>query len=359
MDSNISWLCQLKKDVPLFLKKIKGKKRAGFYHYSLSGDYFGESIKWGLGNSVFFLKIIFTLGIERGLQKEIRQAANFIKSFQKKDGSFYDSLVKYLSFPSRVKQVLKTLNLRNFSYKKTKRAETRQAFSSLFLYGIRSKYKYQDYPKTKEEIISYLSRLNWNFPWGAGSHFSHLLFFLSHSELQNKQELIESAIDWVNKLQHSKDGFWYKGSPSIQEKINGAMKIITGLKVVNRVNFKYPEKIIDYALLASNNRQACDNFNITYVLKYSNEVARGLYRYNDIKNFMYKRLEIYRNYYYPKIGGFSFNLGKAGQYYYGAPISRGKNEPDIHGTAMFLWGISIISQFLGINKQLKFKEFIT
>jgi hypothetical protein len=27
------------------------------------------------------------------------------------------------------------------------------------------------------EIDNYLSRLNWQEPWGAGSHFSHLMFF--------------------------------------------------------------------------------------------------------------------------------------------------------------------------------------
>jgi len=49
---------------------------------------------------------------------------------------------------------------------------------------------------------------------------------------------------------------------------------------------------------------------------------------------------------------------KTNIYYYGAKITRGLNEPDIHGTCMFLWGISIISQILEIDQELGFKEQI-
>ena len=39
--------------------------------------------------------------------------------------------------------------------------------------------------------------------------------------------------------------------------------------------------------------------------------------------------------------------------------TKGFDEPDIHGTVLFLWGIAIISQILGIGEELGFKEFIT
>ena len=137
------------------------------------------------------------------------------------------------------------------------------------------------------------------------------------------------------------------------------MKIITGLKVVNKVNFKYPEKMIDNILLAINDEQACDNFNIVYVLKYCNELTQYNYRYPEIKEFMIERLNIYKQYYHQRIGGFSFYKNRARDVYYNAYISKGKNEPDIHGTIMFLWGISIIAQVLKFNNDLKFKEHIT
>jgi len=212
--------------------------------------------------------------------------------------------------------------------------------------------------KQKKRIDKYLSRLNWKKPWSAGSHFSHLVFFLKNSDLSDKENLINYAIDWVNKLQHSEDGAWYKGRPDLREKINGAMKVITGLKVAEKMHFKYPKKLIDLCLSAKNNEHACDNFNIIYVLHYASKMIRNTYRFLEIQNFARDRLEIYRNYYFPEIGGFSFLPDRANMYYYRAKITKGLNEPDIHGTCMFLWGISIISQILGINKELVVKEQI-
>ena len=42
-------------------------------------------------------------------------------------------------------------------------------------------------------------------------------------------------------------------------------------------NHYYPEKIIDYLLEERNNNQACDNFNIVYVLKYCNQLTKSRY----------------------------------------------------------------------------------
>lgn len=68
---------------------------------------------------------------------------------------------------------------------------------------------------------------------------------------------------------------------------------------------------------------------------------------------------IEKQFYFPKLGGFYFSKNRANRKYYGATINKGKNEPDIHGTLMFLWGISLISQTLRINDKLQFYEFIT
>ena len=359
LDDDVEWLYNLKENIQNFLNSIKGKKRDGFYQYSLTGDVFGEKIKWGLGNSVFFLKIVFTLGLEKEYQEEIKKAINFILSFQRKNGSFYDPLVRVVSFPLRIFNGLYSLNFANIRNKQNIRAETRQAYSSLSLFNISPQFEYRNFPKSEKKIDKYLKKLDWEEPWGAGSHFSHLLFFLQHSKVKNKKNLIEFAINCVNKQQHEKDGFWYKGNPSFQQKINGAMKIITGLKVVNRIDFKYPKKIIDNLLFAKNDEHACDNFNIVYVLKYCSELTNNEYRYSEIKDFMYERLKIYKQYYFPERGGFSFNKNQANRIYYGAYLSKGKNEPDIHGTVMFLWGISIIVQILNLNKDLQLKEFIT
>ena len=73
---------------------------------------------------------------------------------------------------------------------------------------------------------------------------------------------------------------------------------------------------------------------------------------------MYERLAIYKRHYHQQIGGFSFHPNQASRIYYGALLSKGKYEPDIHGTHLFLWGISLIAQTLKINNNLRFKEII-
>ncbi len=357
-NKEIDWLYDLQRDVPGFLNKLKGEKRKGFYRYSLTGDYFSERIRWGLGNSVFFLKIIYTLGLENKFKTEVKESVCYIKSFQKKNGYFYDDFLDRISFAKRIIRAIKNISFSNILGQQTRRAETRQAISALALFNEKPNFNFTDYPKNINEVDKYLNELDWESPWGAGSHFSHLMFFLNFSDLGNKNELIIYAINFVNKLQNNDDGFWYRGNPSLQQKINGAMKILTGLKVANKMDFSLADKITDNALIAKNDTHACDNFNITYVLRYCNEMLKSEYRFNEIEDFMYNRLEEYRKFYYPSLGGFSFYKNKANQLYYESNITKGKNEPDIHGTVMFLWGISLVLQTLNLNKEIKFKEHI-
>lgn len=356
---NIDWIFELKQKVPQFLERLKGEKRLGFFHYSLSGDLCNENLKWGLGNTVFAVKIYYTLDILKKLSKEEKETmANFIKSFQRENGEIWDPLVRKRAFLRNIFLAIKNFDFNNFFGQQTIRAETRQAISALMLLKEKPDIPYSNFPKTEEEIDKYLSKLNWKKPWSAGSHFSHLIFFLRNSELINRKNLIYYGINWVEQLQHPEDGAWYKGNPNLQQKINGAMKVITALKVADRMNFKYPEKLIDLCLLARNDKHACDNFNIIYTLHYANKILRNNYRFDEIKSFATERLANYREYYFPEIGGFSFLPNKANVYYYEAKITKGLNEPDIHGTCMFLWGISIIAQILNIDKELGLKEQI-
>lgn len=355
----MNWIFGLKEKVAQFLEKLRGKKNPGFFHYSLTGDLYDENIKWGLGNTVFATKIYYTLNLLDELsQRDKNDMASFIESFQRTDNTIYDSLVKRKAFLREKLSAIKRLDFNNFFHQQTIRAETRQAISGLKLLGEKPNIPHQKLSKTEKEIEKYLNNLDWSMPWGAGSHFSHLIFFLKNSDLENRNDLINFSINWVNKLQNLEDGTWYRGKPSLQQKINGAMKVITALKVADRIDFKYPEKLIDLCLSAKNDEQACDNFNIVYVLHYANEVTNRNYRIGEIRDFALERLKIYQNYYFPEIGGFSFCPQKANIRYYGAKITKGLNEPDIHGTCMFLWGISIISQILGIDKELGFKEQI-
>lgn len=362
----IDWIFKLKKEVPKFLDKLKGRK-GGFYHYSLSGDLYSETKNWGLGNSVFATKIYYTLDKIKSLPKfEKENITSFIKNFQRKDGSIYDPLISQKSIFSNAFYAIKNQDFSNIFAHKTRRAETRQSFSVLMLLNSRPNLPYLKVPNTTEKIDNYLSNLNWKKPYDACSHFSHLLFFLYANKKffglnkNNFNNLIEFAIDWVNKLQSEKDGCWYYGNNiSITQKINGAMKIITGLKVVDKLDFNYPEKLINLCLSNNNFENGCNILDSLYVLHYANILTGNSYRYKNIESFCNKWIKVCREHYFPSIGGFSFYRNKANQYYYGAKITKGLNEPDIHGTVLLLWGIALTSKILGYEEELGFKEFIT
>lgn len=58
---DIDCVLELKSQVPTFLDRLKGKRKDGFFHYSLFGDLHMEDENWGLGNSIFAAKIYYTL----------------------------------------------------------------------------------------------------------------------------------------------------------------------------------------------------------------------------------------------------------------------------------------------------------
>ena len=132
------------------------------------------------------------------------------------------------------------------------------------------------------------------------------------------------------------------------QKINGAMKVITGYHAAGIYDIPYAKRLIDTALLGINDSEACSNFNIVYVL-YGATRVEPEYRKNEIEDFILKRLDIYRGYYWPEYGGFSFHKDRANDILYGTKISAGRNEPDIHGTVMFIWGISVMNAIIDLG----------
>lgn len=361
----MNWIFELKSKIISFLDRLKSKTKPGYFKYSLTGDLFNERIHWGLGQTVFAAKIYYMLREIQNLKNEDKKAmADYIRSFQKKNGYIYDDLIQRNSWFRRVCYSCKSLDFNNFFGEQTKRAETRQSFAALMCLGESPDLPCLHIPYTKEGIKEYLNKLNWSKPWAAGSHFSHLIFFLEMNKKffdvykEQSDELIDFAISEVNNLQSHKDGSWYKGNNiSSQQKINGAMKVLTGLSIVDKLNFQFSEKLIDLCIKAINDEGACDNFNIVYVLYCCAKLTD--YRNEEIKKFCLNRLKIYKEHFKNKEGGFSFYRNKANDIYYGAKITKGLDEPDIHGTVMFLWGIAIISRILELDKEMVWNLPIT
>ncbi|MBN1392857.1 MAG: hypothetical protein JW947_08660 [Sedimentisphaerales bacterium] len=361
--NGIEPLYHLKENMLRFISFMKSRTVAGYYRYSYSGDLYDEGVHWNPAGSVFALKIYYTLGVEDN--RDIDAAANYIKTFQHTNGWIYDSLVFRKSAFRNAIASLRQANFSNLLNTNYKRAETRQCYSALTLYDKLPESTQLPVPRNEQQVSDYLDSLPWNCPWDAASHFSHLMFFLAlalktgEMEQQTFERLTKFAAEWTNCLQHPQDGCWYTGDPSLRQKINGAMKVITGLLAADMVDFAYPEKLIDLCLSSKNDLDACDNFNIIFVLNYASKSLDKNYRRPEIEDFALQRLNMYWKHYHNDKNGFSFYPNRANDIYYGARITRGLNEPDIHGTSLFLWGISIIVQLLGIEKEFGFKEFKT
>lgn len=354
-------MTSIKDRIPYFLENQCRDNTKGFFAYSYSGDLYDDHVRWGLGSATYALKLAYTIGLEKD-NPLVENAILFIKSFEHKNGYFYDDLIYKKSFISNLKSAIVHRQFDNLLNERYKSAESRQSCSSLMLFDEFPDNLPQNFIFTEEWVGKYLNGFNWEYPWASGSHASHLLFYLNlfytMGRLSENEyiSLKNYIINWIEKLHNPDTGSWYIKSPSVQEQINGAMKIITGYNVVNFIDIKYSEKLIDLCLSNINNEQACDNFNIIYVLYYASMNCKG-YREKEIIEFAEKRFAIYLNHYHEKQGGFSFFPDHANQKYYGAIITKGKNEADIHGTTLFMWGITLISKILNINEQVKLYEF--
>lgn len=348
---NINWIKDLKKNVGVFLDMLD-ENNFNYIKYSLSGDIYGRNINWGLGQNVFMVKILYMLGLLEGIDSDKRNnLINGIKKFQDGNGYISDPLIIKLITKKRFLFFRDKSN--EFELEKIRRAETRQSFSALNCLGEKPDRPFLYIPYDERSIGNFLSGFNWKYPWDAGSHFSHLLFFLKLNKIMFGyktgivDKLIEYANNWVDDLQSKDDGFWYSGGTTVKEKINGAMKILTGKMAAGILYINNHETVIDGCLGAINDGEACSNFNIIYCLYYCSRLSD--YRKKDIEDFCYNRLGIYKEFYFDEIGGFSFHKNKANDIYYGARITKGLNEPDIHGTVMFVWGIALISKILKLD----------
>lgn len=350
------WIGSVKARLPAFLTEMRGSKRPGFYRYSYSGDRYDERRHWGLGNTAFAAKCWYTIGAVGDLDPAQRRAMiAFMRSFERSNGLIYDRFLRLRALRNDIPVAVLQRRWREPPWVQARRAETRQAYSALRLLDEPVTAPTFPYMTDSETVRRFVDGLDWTQPWSAGSHMSHLLFFLQHGGHPDRERLIEQTVEQVHRLQQP-DGSWYVGEPSLRDKINGAMKVITGLTVVGRTEFAHSSALVDLCLAATHDRQACDNFNVIHVLKYASLLAGG-YRREEIQRFCLDRLAVYRRYYRPEEGGFSFWEGRANDVYYGARVSEGRDEPDLHGTTLFVWGLSIVAQLLGINDRLGLNEF--
>ena len=311
-----------------------------------------------LGFSCYSLKTLYTINMwDKLSNKSKTEWGEYINSFQNNvskfpENSYVDSrYIKHfekLNIKHTSKDIAKTvLNMmKNKNYRTRKeelvdsvRAETKQAIATLNQVGFRNKFIYEHFPKTSEEVHSILDSYDWSKPWSAGAQFSSFCVFATGQLIEDKQ-FSDNLVEYIEKKVNVKDGCYYEGNqPNYTQLINGSMKVITGLDWLG-IPIHYPEKLIDVCLSRQPSQSGCDLVDYVYVLYRSS--LQTDYRRQEIVRYLDHILELIFSHYYQEQGGFSYNIESSQKLYYGVEISKGNDQPDIHGTVLLTWALAMI-----------------
>jgi len=345
-DEIFQWLMQLQND----------QHPPGRFRFCLKGSTFFPSDKSGLDASALALKICYMIGAISKIKKDdLGQWIDFIRSFQhQKERYWFLGKTNFGFFIDHqfISQVDKQSGLFKHNIK-VRRAVTRQACAALLCVGSGPKYPVFLIPQDPKAVKKYLTSLDWAKPWDAASHASHLVFFLNINKeffgiKKPYQECIPVIFDWLNSICKSETGSWYKGSPSLEEKINGAMKVLTAYASINKP-IENPKPLIDLCLTAKNTQDACHVADILFVLHYCYRYTK--YRQDEVKDFCRKSLNFIEQFKKPD-GGFSFKRDVSQTVIYGVPIAKGLAESDIHGTVLLLWCLKMTVDILGLSNEV-------
>jgi hypothetical protein len=204
--------------------------------------------------------------------------------------------------------------------------------------------------KSPEDVNSFLKNLNWRFPWSAGSHLSHLAFFLNVNRKYfpgtSVQESMLGAINgFLAEIRDEESGSWFKGKVPDRDKINGAMKVLTAWQWLD-VPLPDCRRLVDLAIAQPALNDGCGFLNRLFVVYAARRGCPSGYRLNDVKQLAHdslRRISCFRK----TDGGFSFSETHAQTGYYGARVSKGFPISDMHGAAMMAWAIAICVELSG------------
>ena len=293
------WLEEVKSNIPSFLKKLK-VDNTGFYKFSIEGDIYGPECNWGLGQAVYASKLYYMLNDPILLSQNQDQLSNFILKFSKPDGMIYDSFISQKSFFKRIKNLFFKRDFGNIFNAKTNLAETRQAYAALMCLGNSPTDRIRIIKPEEDFFEDYLNKLDWTHPYAAGSHFSHLLYFLQMEKSffnlsSSKYEKLLSRCFIELDCIKNNDGFWYEtGVTDVNQIINGAMKIMTGLKIIDSLDrIESPSSIIDLCLETKEFHGGCDNLDRLYVLYHCKKLSN--HRSEEVMDFAIKQIEFLKD----------------------------------------------------------------
>lgn len=359
MDKNgfVDWVHEIKGKMPGFISRMENDRVAGKFKLSLSGDRIPPDHQWGLAQSTFAARILYILNLLSDSQRA--GISEYILRFRRTNGAIFDPFVKKKSLLNRLITVARGGSPDEWLfYRANERAETRQAYAALINLGDGFLNRaYTAMPYDEPSIRSYLEKLNWHVG-GAGSNINHLLFFIRYNpELDHdtREHYVDIIEDYIGEYYHP-DGLFYseKYRVDLHLKITFTMKIIMGLAFFGRQHKWINRELAETLMDEIKPEQACQNFNPILLLSEANDTLIPLKAKIQEKVLAYAQ-RWRDDYYYDVYGAFSFGRRQAVKTYYMAAVTKGRNEPDLHGTAMFVWGILLIAKILDLDKNLRLR----
>ena len=315
----------------------------------------------GQGAVCFAIKSAWHVGAWQNWPSDVKEGCTqFIKSFQLPDGNFIDRwLLNRIEWSYRL-TMAKNRRFRDMfsdmrEHKtRTVRAETRQSAATLMLLGHHPLYPVPVEWRSENAVREFVQSLNWALPWGAGSHTSHLVAFAvmnggATDGSMSKDEMLKAAFQESDRFLDEKTGAWGNGDVGHVQRLNGAMKMMTAYEWAERP-IPYPDRLLDYALVEQSEDDGCGVLDRLFVVHQASKHAPG-YRTEEVRSFALEALAEIDLYRQPD-GGFSFHPTQAQRSYYGALVSLGGRQSDLHGTVMFTWACAIALDLLGIRQEL-------
>tara|TARA_Y100000816_G_scaffold64403_1_gene42666 strand:- start:7882 stop:8985 length:1104 start_codon:yes stop_codon:yes gene_type:complete len=334
------------------------EQNLNFNPSSLGVNENGKEIE--LGFLCYAIKIMLTIKDQNIKENTfVQDVVNKIKSYQVLDKTQFNSYFIdkkyqqayrqknfYTLFKNIIKFFLKKIKFSdinpNKKFEEFIRAETKQSISTIMEFGVEPIITFDQYPKDEAQVTNFINNLDWRFPWNAGAQVAGLCVFASFDE--NVKDISRYVDNYLSKFVQS-DGSYYEGKLENQsEKINGAMKVITGLDWL-QIPIHKPKDLIDLCLSHNPNSEGCDIVDVIYVLYKC--LQQSDYKKSEIKDYVEKLIPKIMSHYKEEEGGFSYYQNKSQEFYYGVKITNGLNEADIHGTTLLTWALSMIFSILG------------
>ncbi len=347
------WFSRCEDQIPQVLRGLKLGAQPGRYLPCARGAS-DVGREMALAWSCFAMKTVHVLRRWETQDREQREGwVEFIQDFQRSDeeGAFEDppEMAHLHKSPGLIASLLRLVGRGPWrpEPRSILLAETKQAIASLAEVGQKSARAFRGFPHTPDGVREWLSRLDWSKPWGAGGQSAGLAVFvvtqaprfLSDSDAR---ALLETCREFFNGLADAETGSYFRGArPEHGELVNGAMKVLMALDWLD-VPIHYPEKLVTTTLAAPPKSDGCHLVDAIYVLHRALDRGGADQKVRDYCQKVFEALQSHEH----EGGGFSFYHRRAQTNYYGVPVSRGLDEPDLQGTCLLTWAASLIWQLV-------------